>query len=217
MLVRFPSDSQLADKDRELVLELAEHFFPGVQHIEQLSSPQRAWWVSVQVAIARGEQGLVQATRRVLSEAEEVEVQPSEMLDSYEQLERTRVEFVESDELEARREQKKAWREIVQGIKAEHERETALKQAAARHRKERLLEKVRATRRRSVELPSREAPLPGSREIGLFRSREAQLIPPPPPSPTYDRLFGNQIRWALHVIRYSLQQRRLKLTDPESK
>lgn len=30
----------------------------------------------------------------------------------------------------------------------------------------------------------------------------------PPASPAYNRLFGNQIRWALQVIRYTLQQRK---------
>jgi len=50
-----------------------------------------------------------------------------------------------------------------------------------------------------------------------FSAVAGRLLPPPPPSPTYDRLFGNQIRWAIHVIRYALQQRRLKLADPETK
>ena len=37
-------------------------------------------------------------------------------------------------------------------------------------------------------------------------------VDPPPTRPAYDHLFGNQIRWAIQVIRYTLFLRRLNRT-----
>jgi hypothetical protein len=39
---------------------------------------------------------------------------------------------------------------------------------------------------------------------------ELQPVPPPPPGPTYDRMFGNQIRWTMKVIGYWRYQRTVR-------
>jgi hypothetical protein len=39
---------------------------------------------------------------------------------------------------------------------------------------------------------------------------ELEPVPPPPPSPTYEHIFGNQIRWTAKVLRYERYRRRLR-------
>jgi hypothetical protein len=184
MVVHFSSHSRATEENRELVLELAEHLYPNVERIDELSESERRQWIALQGALVRAEPEDRESMRSLLKEVdEEVEAQVSNLL------------------ADAKAQDK------------------AVQQAASQKRRERLLERVRAARRRRMELPSREAEPPSEvvHRAEPAKSREPQLLPPPPPSPTYDRLFGNQIRWALHVIRYTLQQRRLKLSNPESK
>jgi hypothetical protein len=40
--------------------------------------------------------------------------------------------------------------------------------------------------------------------------RELEPVPPPPPGPSYEHIFGNQIRWAAKVIRYERYRWRVR-------
>jgi hypothetical protein len=183
LLSRDPNNEEYAST-RELVLVLAERFYPGVERLEELPEKQRTRWVRLQLKITG--LGLQQKEFvRFLAERddEEVEAQVTDFLAGVEKQERE------------------------------------LDEAAALEESQRVLRSRSTARRRWWKRPSRGAqPPPASvPRPDPATSVEADLIPPPPPSPTYDRLFGNQIRWAIHVIRYSLQQRRLKLADPKIK
>ncbi len=39
---------------------------------------------------------------------------------------------------------------------------------------------------------------------------ELEPVPPPPPGPTYEHLFGNQIRWTAKVLRYERYRWRVR-------
>jgi hypothetical protein len=39
---------------------------------------------------------------------------------------------------------------------------------------------------------------------------DLQPVPPPPAGPTYEHIFGNQIRWAAQVLRYERYRWRVR-------
>jgi hypothetical protein len=39
---------------------------------------------------------------------------------------------------------------------------------------------------------------------------ELEPVPLPPPGPTYEHLFGNQIRWTAKVLKYERYRRRVR-------
>jgi hypothetical protein len=39
---------------------------------------------------------------------------------------------------------------------------------------------------------------------------ELEPVPPPPPGPTYERAFGNQIRWTVKALRYERYRWRVR-------
>jgi hypothetical protein len=49
-----------------------------------------------------------------------------------------------------------------------------------------------------------------TREEVLQQLEELEPVPPPPPGPTYEHIFGNQIRWTAKVLRYERYRRRLR-------
>jgi hypothetical protein len=54
------------------------------------------------------------------------------------------------------------------------------------------------------------SPIEAARQL-----RVLEAVPEPPSGPTYDHIVGNQIRWAIQVLRYEphrWQKRRLKKT-----
>lgn len=158
MLARLPS---VAEVDRELVLDLAEILFPGIEHLDQLSPEQRARWIVLQTSLVQN---------------------PSVLKESF-----------------------------LEGFQSIFEKEVEAQVSEALERGD----------QQELALPGL-----GERRLEALRERAKQRvayaaarrqIPPPPSAPTYDRLFGNQIRWALHVIRYALQERRLKSAASEIK
>lgn len=40
--------------------------------------------------------------------------------------------------------------------------------------------------------------------------KELEPVPPPPPGPTYEHAFGNQIRWTVKVFRHWRYQRKVR-------
>lgn len=39
---------------------------------------------------------------------------------------------------------------------------------------------------------------------------DLEPVPPPPAGPTYEHLFGNQIRWTAKVLKYERYRRRVR-------
>jgi hypothetical protein len=178
MLIRLSSQPEIDESTRELILDLAEQLFPGVQHLDQLPPTKRRVWIVIQAQLIQdanpeARQSIEVALQRFIDK--EVEITISEVVDKAERVE---VELAIS--------------EVVD--KAEQAEE---------------------------KLPeSEEGQLVAVRRWVPLRAAEPAWVRhpilPPPPSPRYDRPFGNQIRWAIHVIRYALQQRRLKSSFPET-
>jgi hypothetical protein len=286
MLVRVPG-VEIDQSTRDFVLDIADHLYPGIDHLEQLPKREREQWIFLQTKIIEAEPEERESFRlsiKGLDEAVEAQVldflATAEALEAQEESTATErpdrrgmlprlhgVDINESDEelalLLAEQfypdltnidqiedpHEKRGWItlavQILRGQEtvARHSAEAFSKvfqplvdaQVADTVRKAAAEEREREERRAHLQALyeaaiEREAPPLGGLEekrMGSLRERAKQrvasqsatshLIPPPPPSPTYDRLFGNQIRWAIHVIRYSLQQRRLKLADTETK
>jgi hypothetical protein len=161
MLVKV-SGREIDESTRDLVLDLADHLYPGITHVDELPREERNWWVLVQTKI-----------------------------------------------IQADPEERESIRLSLKGVDEEVEAQIMLFLAKAEEQEPSLLQE-KLERRRTAILKER------AKYRVARKSAERQQIPPPPPSPTYDRLFGNQIRWAIHVIRYTLQQRRVKLSTPET-
>jgi hypothetical protein len=57
LLPRLPG-VEVQEEDRELALVLAEHLFPGLDHIDQLSDEQKTWWILVSGRVLRGDKAI---------------------------------------------------------------------------------------------------------------------------------------------------------------
>lgn len=166
----------------ELLGDLAAHLFPGVTDISQLDPPDRSRWILLQQSVLQNQQATRGLSDRMVETIGElVEVETSQALTLAEQTSREQRER----HLQGLREQDDRFRQELLEQRQIHEQE--LRERRARH-----------------ELELQEA-----RER-LGAAQVETRMPPPPPSPVYTSLFGNQLRWASHVIRYALQERRLR-------
>lgn len=188
-------EAEIDEFSRDRLADIAEHFFPEAEDLSDLSPDQQASWLNIQ-SVALRDKRLFEALHKVVEVTEtpdETAVQDA-VVEAEELMESARRHATllqhEAEEVrnrEAAREEVAAREEALK--LEQHSLEEELRQLARKH------ERLQALRRWSARRRS---------------ARQTRVVQPPPASPTYDRMFGNQLRWAIHVIRYALQQRRLR-------
>ncbi|MDQ3724295.1 MAG: hypothetical protein M3335_00145 [Actinomycetota bacterium] len=65
---------EVKEEDRELALELAEHIFPDVTHIDELGKQEKAWWILIAGKLLRGDDRYIEAFSRVFQPSVEANV-----------------------------------------------------------------------------------------------------------------------------------------------
>jgi hypothetical protein len=100
---------EVREEDRDLALELAEHIFPDVTHIDQLSKQEKAWWILIAGKLLRGDDHYIEAFSRVFQpsvDAHVDDVLKRQEFDFDEKRRRAAMEEVERLNREAREEKK---------------------------------------------------------------------------------------------------------------
>lgn len=166
----------------ELLGDLAKSLFPGVNDISQLDPQERARWILVQRSVLQSQQATKDFVDQIAAAIGGVaEAEASQVL---------------------------ALAEQTAGEQGERHRQ------ALREREERLHQELRERQEiHAQQLKERQERHELEIQERLKRLGSAQVqtrIQPPPPSAVYTTLFGNQLRWASHVIRYALQEHRLR-------
>jgi len=170
----------------EFVLDIAEQLYPGIVHLEELDRQEQKFWLPFSTTALGGFEGSSVLLDRITTIMQgSVEAEVSRSIALAEQASREQAEL---------------------HLQELHQRKARLLQELReREDRHKLLVREREDRH---DLWMKE-------RLGRFQTLGTEAeIPPPPPSPVYTTLVGNQWRWAVHVLRYAFQQRRLRNRDP---
>lgn len=168
LLPRLPGVA-IKEEDRELTLVLAEHLFPGVEHIDQLSDEQKPWWILVSGRVLSGDKAIaryVEAFSKVFLPSVDTQIDDT--------LKRQEFDFADKGRRAAAEEVERRNREARAG--EEHEAKLArIKQEGVEEEKREKQERANGVRRTKFEEAERSKHLEleeEERKIEMGLSRE---------------------------------------------